>query len=156
MKKAFLLIVLMLFFGCDIMKKSQKTKDRSQYVEQVKTETIRKGDTITYTVLNPILKDTIITKFNTVTGTTLKMQYDQQGKLDLTCISSEINELREEIRSANMDKIEKEKEKTEDFDSKTILYFMFGLAGIFVLGLVFVGIMVSRYASSVNKVLERL
>ena len=156
MKQITLIIAILLLSGCDILKRSQKSKDQSDYSERITTETIRKGDTITYTVFTPIFKDTTITSTNRVTGATLTMKYDQQGKLDLECITAEINELKQEIRNANIDKVEKEREKEATFDNTIVIYIVLGVALLLIIGLIFLGIMINKYAGGVNNILKKL
>lgn len=156
MKKITLIILLIFLFGCDIMKRAQKSKDQSQYTERITTETIRKGDTITYTVFTPIFKDTIIKSTNRITGTTLTMKYDQQGKLDLECITAEINELKQELRNSNIDRVDKEREKEATFDNTIVIYIVLGVALLFIIGLIFLGIMIKNYAGGINNILNEL
>ena len=156
MKKITLIILLIFLSGCDIMKRAQKSKDNSEYSERITTETVRKGDTITYTVFTPIFKDTTITSTNRVTGATLTMKYDQQGKLDLECITAEINELKQELRNANINKVDKEREKEATFDNTIVLYIVLGVALLFIIGLVFLGIMMKKYAGGINNILNKL
>lgn len=124
-----LLIGSLLFtlFSCDIQKKAIKNKEDRTVKEQTETVTKRLGDTVIYTVPKIVYKDTTIYTVNRQ-GTTLRTVYDSSGKIDqIECFSSMI----EEITRSNKELVEvikeKDKEKTEDFDSSFILYGFLGL-----------------------------
>ena len=124
-----LLIGSLLFtlFSCDIQKKAIKNKEDRTVKEQTETVTKRLGDTVIYTVPKIVYKDTTIYTVNRQ-GTTLRTVYDSSGQIDqIECFSSMI----EEITRSNRELVEvikeKDKEKTEDFDSSFILYGFLGL-----------------------------
>jgi hypothetical protein len=134
---AFLLILLAMT-SCDIQKKALKTKtDRT--VSEISERSIkRKGDTVTYIIPNIKLKDTTIYTVNRE-GTTLRTVYNERGQISsIDCFSSLIevtertNKLIEEVIK------DKNREKTEEFDSSVILYGFLGL-GLIVLIVGFFG-----------------
>lgn len=129
MKKLLPILLLLAFASCDIMKKSQKTKSDSDFTEQIKTTTFRKGDTVTYEVPNVILKDTVIYTTSTQ-GTRLAIAYDNTGKVSKAdCFSAQIAESQEINRRLLQQITEKEKEKTEKVDNT--IFFVIG--GVIVL-----------------------
>jgi len=134
--------VLVLFFSCSASKtKTRKQTDTNTIRDISETETIkstRKGDTLTYTVLNPVLKDTVIYFKDTqkVGSNTLRISYDTSGKQTIDCISDEINELKETIRSISEQEAKKEttqtKEKESIINGRVIVYVFLGLAFLMV------------------------
>ena len=132
----------LLIFSCSASKtKTSKQTDTNTVRDINEKETIkstRKGDTLTYTVLNPILKDTVIYVKDTqkVGSNTLRIAYDSSGKQTIDCISDEINELKETIRSISEQENKKEnletKEKESILNGSFIFYIFLGLAGLLV------------------------
>ena len=128
-------------YGCSSSKnKTRKLTDTNTTRDIKEKETLtttRKGDTITYTVLNPILKDTTIYVKNTEKTGSLRIKYDSSGKQTIDCISDEINELKETIRSISENETKKEDLKTKDketiVDGKLVFYIFLGLGGLLVL-----------------------
>jgi len=130
-----LIVILAVTCSCDIQKEASKTKNDIETSETIKTQTFRKGDTVTFLVPNVKYKDTII-KTVSEQGTIIRNYYNKDGELYKNdCISAEINQLREEIRKSKDQTISKEKSKTEDFDSSFILYIVIGVVIIFLFGL---------------------
>tara|TARA_R110000796_G_scaffold58965_7_gene135869 strand:+ start:1076 stop:1576 length:501 start_codon:yes stop_codon:yes gene_type:complete len=149
--KALLITSLIIVsFSCSTLKtKTKKTTDTNTLRDIKETETVkstRKGDTLSYTVLNPILKDTIIYVRNEkkIGSNTLRIRYDQSGKQTIDCISDEINELKETIRSISENENKKEelrsKVKESFFKPIFFLYLFLGLA----------------FLMLINKILKRL
>ena len=132
------LAIGLLIFSCSTSKtKTRKQTDTNTLRDINEKETIkstRKGDTLSYTVLNPILKDTVIYVKDTrkVGGNALRIAYDSSGKQTIDCISDEINELKETIRSISENEIKKENLQTKEKESilKPVffLYIFIGLA----------------------------
>lgn len=145
MRKYFFLLPLILaipfvFIACDVHKKAWKSKTDTALTEETETKTFRKGDTVHYEVPNVTLKDTTIYTYSRQ-GTTSKIVYDNQGNVSsVDCISAAI-ELYEKRRT-ELEQTEKNKakEKTEEFDSNIVLYFVCGFVLIlcFALYLLFV------------------
>ena len=73
-------------------------------------------------------KDTTIVKTNYINRTEARIRYDSQGNKTVECISSEINELKEEIRTLNDNSKIKASTKETSFNSVNILYIFLGLA----------------------------
>lgn len=127
--------IFLLLFSCDIKKEASKTKNDIDYSEWVKTETFRKGDTVTYIIPNIRYKDTVITTVSTQ-GTILKTYFDKSGQVVKNdCISSEIELLRLEFRTLIDQSKTKESTKTEKIGMDLIPY-LFGVIAF--LGLVIV------------------
>ena len=115
--------------SCDIKKEASKTKNDINYSEWVKTETFRKGDTVTFVVPNVIYKDTVITTVSTQ-GTILKTYYDNKGNISKSdCISSEIALMEERL----INLIDKSKSKESSKEEKIDNTFIYVIAGTFVL-----------------------
>ena len=129
----YILILFLLFFtSCDILKESQKTKKDIQATEEIETRTVRKGDTIKFQVPKITYKDTTIVKTNYVNRTEARVNYDNTGAVSsVECISSEINELRRELRTITDNSKEKESKKEEIFRSDFIIYIMAALLLMF-------------------------
>jgi hypothetical protein len=78
-------------------------------------------------------KDTTIVKTNYVNRTEARVTYDSDGNKTIECISSEINELKEEIRTITDNSKLKENSKETSFQPITILYIFIGLGILLVL-----------------------
>ena len=137
-----LLALLLCCLSCATTKDKTRKQTDTETIRDIKEkETIRstrKGDTLSYTVLNPILKDTVIYVRNKekIGSNTLRIAYDTSGKQTIDCMSVEINQLKETIRSISENESKKEnlrtKEKTSTFNGVTILYIFIGLAGLMI------------------------
>jgi hypothetical protein len=154
--KIILFSSLFLVVSCDITKQAFKNKSEASGKESIETVTKRKGDTVTYTIPNVILKDTIVYTVNRQ-GTTLRTVYDQTGSISsIDCFASAIEEIKKENREFQESIKEKEKQKTEDFDSSFILYIVSAIVilGIFALLLLF--FFINKNTKAVTEVLNRL
>lgn len=115
------------------MKKSSKQKSDTDFEETIKTQSFRMGDTISLPVYNYVYKDTVITTVSTQ-GTILKTYYDKSGNVNnIDCISSKVDELKEENRRFQQQMLNKDKEKEENFDSTAFLYLIGGIALIIII-----------------------
>jgi len=135
---AFLLLLLILT-SCDIQKQATKSKSDTELKENIETITKRVGDTVRYEVPKITYRDTIIYTTNRQ-GTTLKTVYDNSGSISsIDCFASAIEEIKRENREFKESLKDKEKVKTEDFDSSFILYIVIGIVilGMFALFLAF-------------------
>lgn len=136
MKKLLMICVIVTLSSCDILKESSKRKTDIQATEQIETRTVRKGDTIKFQVPKITYKDTTIVKTNYVNRTEARVNYNSKGDVSsIECISSEINELRKELRTISDNSKEKESSKEESFQSEIIIYIMLVLAVILCGGL---------------------
>jgi hypothetical protein len=138
-KLIYIIAVLFLTSSCDIQKKAIKNK-QDRTISELEERTIkRKGDTVTYTIPNVILKDTTIYTVNRQ-GTTLRTVYNDSGNISqIECFSSLI-EITERLERMTEEVIKsKDSEKTEDFDSSFILYIVIGVVvlGFFALFLMY-------------------
>lgn len=132
--KLLYIIIGLTLFCCSASKtKTSKQTDRIINEKEI-TKSTRKGDTLTYTVLNPILKDTVIYVKDTqkVGSNTLRIAYDSSGKQTIDCISDEINELKETIRSISEQEKTDIKEKESILNASFIFYVFLGLAGLLI------------------------
>lgn len=135
MKTLLILISAILLIGCDIQKQASKTKSDTEFKEEIETKTFRKGDTVTYIVPVVKHKDTTIYTVNRQ-GTTLRTVYDNTGNIaSIDCFASVIEEIRKENREFQQSIKDKDKEKTEEFDSSFILYIV---GGVVILGMFFI------------------
>ena len=144
MKKIiFLLFLTFTITSCSILK-TKKTRDLTTKTKTLSVETgevlsKRQGDTLTYTVLNPILKDTTIYVKNKEkqNSNTLRISYDKSGLQNIQCISDDINELKRYIKEVDENKTEeiKETEKIKETNFKPIfiLYVFLGFAFLIIL-----------------------
>ena len=151
-----ILLIISFFISCDVTKKAFKSKNDIETFETIKTNTFRKGDTVTYIVPNIKYKDTVI-KTVSEQGTIIRNYYDSKGEIYKNdCVSAEINQLREELRKTTDQSKNKQSEKTEKFDSSFILYIVGGavVLGIFALVLMFV--FINKNTKAVTSILNNL
>ncbi len=124
-----ILLIAIVLQSCDIKKEASKTKNDIDFSEWAKTETFRKGDTVTFVVPNVIYKDTVITTISTQ-GTILKTYYDNNGNISKSdCISSEIALMEERL----INLIDKSKTKESSKEEKIDNTFIYVIAGAIVL-----------------------
>ena len=157
MVRALLLALLLaVLVGCDSLKTAQKTKRDVQTSETIKTQTKRAGDTLRLQVPKVTFRDTTIVKTNYINRTEARIAYDTNGNATVECISAEINELREEIRTLSDTSKEKESTKETSFQSEVILYAFLGLALLIVIvGVAFFWAM-SKQSSQILAVLNKI
>lgn len=123
MKKC--LFLLLILTSCDIQKEATKTKNDIDFSESIKTETFRKGDTVSFLV--PKYKDTTIYITNRQ-GTTVRTIYDKQGGVsNIDCYASTIRQLTDENRYLKDQSIAKISEKSEGMDQTFLLYIAIGV-----------------------------
>jgi len=141
-KKSLLIALSVLSIGCSRSlfstdKRTQSNIDRDIKEKETLTST-RAGDTLTYTILNPILKDTTIYIRNTEKrgSNTLRIAYDSKGGQTIDCISQDIQELKETIRSITEIENTKDRLKTKEkqslFNPIFLFYVFLGLAFLIV------------------------
>lgn len=117
--------IIILLQSCDIKKEASKTKNDIDFSEWVKTETFRKGDTVTFVVPKITYKDTVITTVSTQ-GTILKTYYDTNGNISKSdCISSEMALIQERLTNLTDKSKSKESSKEEKIDN-TFIYVIAG------------------------------
>lgn len=139
-----ILLIAIVLQSCDIKKEASKTKNDIDYTEWVKTETFRKGDTVTFVVPNVIYKDTVITTISTQ-GTILKTYYDNNGNISKSdCISSEIALIQERLTKLTDQSKTKESSKKEKIDNT----FIYVISGVIVLMFLIVIIALFIYLKS--------
>jgi hypothetical protein len=120
MKKYILL--LLIFTSCDIQKQATKQKNDIDSSEWSKTQTFRKGDTVTYIVPVVRYKDTVINTVSTQ-GTILRTYYNDKGEISKSdCISAEIAQIQETLKSITDNSVNKTNEKTEGIGLQLIPY----------------------------------
>jgi hypothetical protein len=119
--------LLFLFTSCDIQKSAAKSKSNSDFSENIENRSFRKGDTVHYEIPKVFYKDTTIYRTNRQ-GTTIRTVYDQNGNMaSIDCFASAIEEIKKENRQFQQSLLDKNKTKTENFDSSFILYIMGGV-----------------------------
>lgn len=139
-----ILLIAIVLQSCDIKKEASKKKNDIDYTEWVKTETFRKGDTVTFMVPNVIYKDTVITTISTQ-GTILKTYYDNNGNISKSdCISSEIALIQERLTKLTDQSKTKESSKKEKIDNT----FIYVISGVIVLMFLIVIIALFIYLKS--------
>ena len=139
-----ILLISIVLQSCDIKKEASKTKKDIDFSEWIKTETFRKGDTVTFVVPNVIYKDTVITTVSTQ-GTILKTYYDTNGNISKSdCISSEIALIQERLTNLTDQSKTKESSKEENIDNT----FIYVIAGSIVLMFLIVIIALFIYLKS--------
>lgn len=147
---------LFLAISCDITKQAFKSKSEASGKETIETVTKRRGDTVTYTIPNVILKDTVVYTVNRQ-GTTLRTVYDQTGSIsNIDCFASAIEEIKKENREFQELIKDKSKEKTEDFDSSFILYIMAGLVIVFIVFLLLIFYFINKNSKETLQVLKQI
>lgn len=156
MKKILILLLVLSFYSCDSLKTAQKNKKDIQLTETIKTQTKRAGDTLRLQIPKITYKDTTIVKTNYINRTEARIAYDSKGDATVECISSEINELREEIRTLSDNSKEKESSKEESFQSEIIIYIMLGLAVILCGGLFVFMWQARKQADGIKLIAEKL
>lgn len=135
MKKLLYLTLLASLFSCDIMKKSQKSKEDLDFKEYTETKSYRPSDSVSFRppVLNPKFKDTTIYRV-TKNNTRLETVYDSSGNIrDINCYTDKIEELTRKTLELEYQNKLKDKEKTEEFDGSFILYLVIGAVVIILL-----------------------
>lgn len=139
-----ILLIAIVLQSCDIKKEASKTKNDIDFSEWVKSETFRKGDTVTFVVPNVIYKDTVITTISTQ-GTILKTYYDNKGNISKSdCISSEMALIQERLTKLTDQSKIKESSKEENIDNT----FIYVIAGAIVLMFLIVIIALFIYLKS--------
>jgi len=156
MKRLILFLTLLSLSSCDIMKKSQKTKNDIATVEESEVKTVRIGDTVYFKVPKATYKDTTIYTFNRQ-GTTLKTVYDNSGQVtDIECQTSAI-ELYEKMRKSIQDNtVVKEKEKTEEVNFDWLIYIVIGLVVVVMFALLLGFFYIRKNTAIVNQIADKL
>lgn len=154
-KLIFIVFIVSGICSCDIQKQASKHKSNTDYAENIKTKTYRPGDTVDFKIPRYKIVDSTITTISR-NGTTLNTIYDKDGNIDLQCISSKVEELREENRRFQQELLEKDKEKTEKFSDGWVLYIMIGVAVMFCFAFFIMWRSLSQNATAVKGILEQL
>lgn len=158
------LVVLLLMFlfslsfvGCDIQKEASKNKTDTNLKGSEETRRFRAGDTVGYKPqLRPRYKDTTIYTYNRQ-GTTLETIYDKNGNIsDINCMASKIEEQTKRIFELEQQTKDKEKQKTENFDSSFILYIVGGVVFLGMIFMLFLFIYVSKNTKAVTQMLTAI
>jgi hypothetical protein len=145
-----------LFASCDIQKNAQKSKSDSDFSENIENRSFRKGDTVHYDIPRVHYKDTTIYRTNRQ-GTTIKTVYDKNGNMaSIDCFASVIDEIRKENRQFQQSLLEKNKTKTENFDSTVIFYIMGAIVLIFFFGLFLLFLYVKKTTAPITTALTKI
>jgi len=119
--------ILLFATSCDIQKSATKSKSNSDFSENIENRSFRKGDTVHYEIPKVFYKDTTIYRTNRQ-GTTIRTVYDQNGNMSsIDCFASAIEEIKKENRQFQQSLLDKNKTKTENFDSTFVFYIMGGV-----------------------------
>ncbi|WP_298118147.1 hypothetical protein [Flavobacterium sp.] len=155
---ALIIALSMLFSSCDIMKKSQKSKTDTSIKTEEETKIFRKGDSVSYrpVINNPIYKDTTIYRV-TKNNTRLETVYDSNGNIrDINCYTDKIEELTKRNFELENSEKNKQKEKTENFDSSFILYIVVGVVVLGIFAIIMMFIFINKNTKSVTAILNNL
>ena len=149
-----MIFLALILIGCDVLKKTTKTREDRTVKEQTETVTKREGDTVTYKIPNIKFKDTTIYTTNRVTGTTQVLRYNDKGQIDMAqCISGAI----EEITRSNRELVEainnKDRTVEKEFKTEIIIYIMLGLVLIVGVIVFFMYRLISKNTKLVNKLI---
>jgi uncharacterized membrane protein len=126
------LLVLSFIFlltSCDIQKNATKSKSDTSLKDDLETKRFRSGDSVSYRPRQGriIFKDTTIYRYSKQ-NTVLQTIYDKDGNIrDINCYAAQIEELTRRNFQLEQATKEKDKAKTENFDSTFIFYIMGGV-----------------------------
>jgi DNA-binding PadR family transcriptional regulator len=123
-----MLLTLFLMTSCGSLKNKRKIDTVTTTKETGTVKSIRKSDTLSYTILNPIYKDTLITVENRENRSTLYIKYNEQGQQQIAYNCDDIEEIKDFIKESKQDKSEDIKEKETLFKPVFILYIFLGFA----------------------------
>lgn len=134
MKKFIVLILILSFVGCKMLRKVKESDNDTTLTEQTVQKTTRLGDTVRYTVPKITFRDTTIYSVNRQ-GTTLRTVFNEQGNVsEIECLSSRIDELIEINRGLREIKSDRETESekmTKGINLNIILVAALGFAFLF-------------------------
>jgi ASC-1-like (ASCH) protein len=148
--------VVLSFSSCDVMKQSTKNKGELTESENFEQTHKRKGDTVSYKIPKVTFKDTVIYTTNRQ-GTTLRTVYDDRGQVsNIDCFASAIEEMTKHNREFMEQWKEKDKTKTEEFDSSFILYIVGGIAFVIVVALVLAFIWLKQQSGIIKAIADKL
>lgn len=142
--KIILLLLVLVFYGCDIQKKTIESDTSRKTSEQTETITKRVGDTVSFKIPKITYKDTTIYTVNRQ-GTTLRTVYDNSGQISqIDCFASMIEEINRSNKLFIEAIKEKDQEKSEVFKPQHFIYSIAVLAGIILIGFIFVAYKIQR------------
>ena len=127
------LIILLILTSCATTKNKRSTDTNIKEKEQGTIISKRKADTLNYTILKPIYKDTTIVVENKDNRSTLYVKYNDKGEQDISYICDELEEVKTYIREIEENKTEKLKDKDSVFKPIFILYGFIGFAFLMLL-----------------------
>ncbi|HSD07899.1 hypothetical protein [Flavobacterium sp.] len=147
--------ILLSMTSCDIQKNAMKSKSDSEYSENIENRSFRKGDTVHYVIPSVHYKDTTIYRTNRQ-GTTIKTVYDQNGNMaSIDCFASAIDEIRKENRQFQQSILDKNKTKTENFNSTFIIYIVGGVVLIFFFALFLLFLYVKKNTATITESINK-
>lgn len=124
----YLIIILFILTSCATTKNKRTTDTNKKEKEQGTVISKRKADTLNYTILKPIYKDTTIVVENKDNRSTLYVRYNNEGKQDISYVCDELEEVKTYIRESEENKTERIKEKESIFKPIFFLYIFIGFA----------------------------
>lgn len=171
----FIMLLMLFVLGCDIQKQALKNKTTTDQKNDINKEAVTiteessKGGTVKASILpesqrekdeNGFYKE-LIQKL-TDGGATQTVYYKPDGTVDLDCTADEIWKriesrlIEKDNSTTTTDTVQKEKEKTENFDSSIILYVMLGLAFMVLIVSFFGFKLLNKNTQALTAVLEKI
>jgi len=143
-------------FSCDIMKQSTKSKGESSASEINESYRKRKGDTVSLVLPKITYKDTTIYTVNRQ-GTTLRTVYDERGQVSqIDCFASAIEEMTKQQNNFFESWKNKDKTKTEEFDSSFILYIIIGIVILCIIAMLLFYKTMNKNSEAIATILKKL
>jgi len=154
---ALLMVAMFLMcFSCDIMKQSTKSKGESSVSEINESYRKRKGDTVSLVLPKITYKDTTIYTVNRQ-GTTLRTVYDERGQVSqIDCFASAIEEMTKQQNNFFESWKNKDKTKTEKFDSSFILYIIIGIVILCIVAMLLFYRTMNKNSEAIATILKKL
>jgi len=155
MKNIIYILLVLTIASCDVQKISDKTKDNSNYKENIEVKTFRQGDTVRFEIPKIQFKDTIIYRTNKQ-GTTIKTVYNEQGTVkSIDCYASRIEELTRQNIEYQKSIKQKQSVKTEKFNTIWVLYFIIGFVIVFIVALLLMFLYIKKNTAVVSAFLSK-
>ena len=150
-------MALLSLTSCDIQKQASKTKTDTDFKEQIETIEKRDGGVATYIPpANIIYRDTTIYVQGT-NGTQLKVIYDKQGIIQQADCNAALIDVITKYNSQLLQTTkEKEKTKTEEFNSTWLLYLIGGIVVVFIVAMMLMYRTINKHADNVTNMFNEL
>lgn len=157
MRKLIFISLLAALYSCDIQKEAAKRKTETSINENWEQREFRPSAPVMFTPpANITLRDTTIVVVNSE-GTKLRLHYDRKGNLkEGECLPALIDLVTKMTMQKEESVKEKEKSKTEDFDTSWILYLVIGISLIFCFALFLMFRSVSTQGRALTAILAKI